>query len=100
MQGNYDSFVRYLADHPWIFGLILLWTLPWKAVALWRSAQRSQLGWFLSMLFLNTLGLLEIAYIFFFSKKEVRQQVKIDSTFESQFRSFRESRADEVVEKK
>jgi len=48
--------------------LIAIWTLPWKGVALWRAARNRHLKWFIAMLVLNTLALLEIVYIFFFSK--------------------------------
>ncbi|MEI7621688.1 MAG: DUF5652 family protein, partial [Candidatus Moraniibacteriota bacterium] len=49
-----------------------VWTLPWKAAALWRSARRAQLGWFLTMVVFNTLGILEILYIFVFSQQKVQ----------------------------
>jgi hypothetical protein len=48
--------------------LIAIWTLPWKGVALWRAARNRHLKWFIAMLILNTLALVEIVYIFFFSK--------------------------------
>jgi hypothetical protein len=48
--------------------LIAIWTLPWKGVALWRAARNRHLKWFIAMLLLNTLALVEIVYIFFFSK--------------------------------
>ncbi len=51
--------------------LIILWTLPWKGYALWKSARANEQGWFIALLVVNTLGILEILYIFFFSKKEV-----------------------------
>ena len=53
--------------HPWVLVLILLWTLPWKGAALWRAARRGHLGWFLTLIILNTLAILDIIYIFFFS---------------------------------
>lgn len=52
----------------WAFTLILIWTLVWKAFALWISARKSQKAWFVVLLVLNTLGILEILYIFLFSK--------------------------------
>ena len=55
---------QYLLDHPWIILVILLWTLPWKGVALWKSARANSVGWFIVLLIVNTLGLLEILYIF------------------------------------
>jgi hypothetical protein len=48
----------------YILGLVLLWTLPWKGVALWMAARREHMGWFVVMLILNTLALIEIIYIF------------------------------------
>lgn len=58
--------------------LIALWTLPWKGVALWKSAQKKQLGWFVAMLILNTFAILEITYIFFFQKKKHNKKNSIN----------------------
>ncbi len=49
--------------------LVILWTIPWKGVALWKSAQLSHKKWFIILLFVNTVGLLEMYYIFFVAKK-------------------------------
>ena len=49
---------------------VLAWTLPWKAVALWRSAKSGSKWWFIAFLLVNTVGALEILYIFVFSKKK------------------------------
>jgi methionyl-tRNA synthetase len=54
----------------WVILLLVLWTLPWKGVALWRSAGNKQLVWFVCLLIFNTLAILEIIYIFGFSKKK------------------------------
>ncbi len=51
----------------------ILWTLPWKGWALWRSARRNEQKWFIALLLINTLGLLEILYIFKFSEKETAE---------------------------
>jgi len=54
----------------WLFlGLVAAWTLFWKGWALWRSARLSQKKWFIVLLVLNTVGILEILYLFVFSKK-------------------------------
>ena len=52
-----------------VAGVIILWTLPWKGVALWKSAKNGDLKWFIALLIVNTVGILEIIYILFFSKK-------------------------------
>jgi hypothetical protein len=55
----------------YIFTLIILtlWTIPWKAMALWKSARRGQVGWFLFFLLVNTLAIMEIIYLKVLGKK-------------------------------
>ena len=60
----------------WAMVLIMLWTLPWKGVALWKSARNGHMAWFIVLLLFNTLAILEIIYIFGFSKKKPAVQVK------------------------
>ena len=50
--------------------ILIVWTLPWKGIALWRSARNRHLVWFIVLLLVNTLAILEIIYIFAFSKKK------------------------------
>ena len=59
-----------LSVNPWLIWLILLWTLPWKGVALWKAARNEHKWWFIALLVLNTMAILEIIYIFFFSEKK------------------------------
>ncbi len=54
----------------WLIVLVALWTLPWKGVALWRAAKRHDLWWFIILLFVNSLALLEILYIFIWNKRK------------------------------
>jgi len=54
--------------------LIAIWTAPWKAVALWKSARNNSKIWFIFLLIFNTVGILEILYIFIFSKRAKRDQ--------------------------
>jgi len=49
--------------------LILLWTMPWKGVALWKAARNEHKIWFVVLFLVNTLAILEILYIFVFAKK-------------------------------
>ena len=49
--------------------LAILWTVPWKGIALWKSARNSQRIWFVVLFLVNTLAILEILYIFVFAKK-------------------------------
>jgi len=46
------------------FLIIAVWSLVWKGLALWRSAKRGDMWWFIAFLLINTLGILEIIYLF------------------------------------
>lgn len=48
--------------------LVTLWSIPWKAIALWKAARRKDTLWFIILMLVNTIGLLEIMYIFIFSR--------------------------------
>lgn len=53
-------------------GMMILaaaWTIPWKIAALWKAARQGQGVWFVALLLINTLAILEILYIFVFSKR-------------------------------
>ncbi len=58
-------------NFPAIFYVLTIWTLLWKGIALWRSAKSDQKYWFIGMLILNTMGLLEIVYLFRYAKKRL-----------------------------
>jgi len=53
----------------WIV-LLVVWTLTWKGLALWRAARREEKGWYVALLVINTLGLLEIVYYFLIAKTD------------------------------
>lgn len=46
-----------------IFAVVTVWSLIWKGVGLWFSARNHQKRWFVAMLILNTIGILEIIYL-------------------------------------
>lgn len=55
-------------DKPLFLVFYLAWTLFWKGLALWHSAQKKHVVWFVIILVLNTMGLLDIAYIYYLSR--------------------------------
>jgi uncharacterized membrane protein YiaA len=61
---------EYFAQNTWVLVALVIWCLPWKGVALWKAARQNDKGWFIALLIINTLGLLEILYIFSFSKRK------------------------------
>ncbi len=66
---------------PELFNALLigaLISLPFKAVGLWRASQNNQKGWFAALFLLNTVGVLELTYLFYFSEKK-QKNLKSDS---------------------
>lgn len=48
---------------------LFAWSVVWKGLALWRAAHKEQKWWFIAFLVVNTVGILEILYIYVFSRE-------------------------------
>jgi len=53
----------------WLLVVIFVWSIIWKGIALWKSARNTQKVWFIVLLIVNTIGILEILYLLFWQKK-------------------------------
>ncbi len=53
-----------------VYLLVIIWSLFWKGMALWRASRLGQKGWFWALMLLNTVGILEIIYIYVVSKEK------------------------------
>lgn len=51
--------------------VITIWSTLLKGVALWRAANLKQRNWFIVMLIVNTIGILELVYLFRFASKRL-----------------------------
>jgi hypothetical protein len=60
----------------WVLVLITLWSIPWKGIALWKAAQLSHKKWFIILLLANTIGILDIIYIYFVARKYTVETVE------------------------
>lgn len=58
---------QWVLENLWWLVLVAAWSLPWKGVALWRAARRNETWWFVAFLVVNTLAILEIFYIFYWT---------------------------------
>lgn len=63
-----DSF---LTGNPVVVFIVLLWTIALKGIASWRAARSGQRNWFIVILVISSLGILELVYLFKFSKKHL-----------------------------
>lgn len=62
-----------------LLALLVIWSLFFKGAALWHAAKNAEKVWFMAILLLNTAGLAEIAYLFFFSKDKLVLKDVIES---------------------
>lgn len=68
---NLNQQLAQLFSNPQFLFPFVIWSLFWKGFALWQTAARRHLVWFLIIFLINTLGLLEIAYIFYLHKWDI-----------------------------
>lgn len=59
--------------------IISIWSLIWKGLALWKSSKKNHKVWFVIILVLNTIGILEILYFYIFSKMNFKKGKKEES---------------------
>lgn len=52
----------------WLLIVIIIWSVFWKILALWKSARKGNPIWFVVLFFINTIGIVEILYIYVFSE--------------------------------
>ncbi len=69
MEITNEALANYIISHPWII-VALIWTMIWKGLALWQASKRNEKIWFIAMLVLNTVGVLEIIYLVYLYFKD------------------------------
>lgn len=68
---NITTWTPYL-QYTGLFIFLGIWSMIWKAIALWKAARAQSKPWFIVLLLVNTLGILEILYIFVFAPKKYK----------------------------
>jgi len=58
------AIASYMSANPWLI-LLLIWSIVWKLIALWKAAKHNHLVMFIVLGVLNDVGVLEIIYITF-----------------------------------
>lgn len=74
---NYLDITNYFSIPSYLIYIALIWGLIWKGIALWKSASNKDKVWFILLLVVNTIGILEILYVFVFSKREYQSSKRL-----------------------
>ena len=60
---------KFLLENPLLLILLTAWIIVWKGMALWKASRLSHKWCFIIILVANTIGILEIIYIYFVARK-------------------------------
>jgi methionyl-tRNA synthetase len=70
LLSNLNAWSTQLGISPALLTVLLivvtLWTILFKGFALWHAARNRQSTWFIAILIVNTIGILEIIYLVWF----------------------------------
>lgn len=84
---QYSILTQYLSNltptQTSILGILLLIAVALKGYCLWNAAQKNHKIWFIFLLIVNTVGILEIIYIVFVIEREKFNKEKLDNTSDS-----------------
>jgi hypothetical protein len=67
---------RLIEQYPFLVLTLLVWSLIWKGLALWRAAKVRQPIWFVIFLVANTIGILELIYLVFVAPRRRPEAAK------------------------
>lgn len=51
--------------------VLVIWSLIWKGISLWKASKNNQKYWYIALLIINSVGILDILYLGFFQKKSI-----------------------------
>ena len=68
--------LSFIITHPTAFLLLLIWSYAIKGAALLRAFERKEKIWFVALLLINTLGILEVFYLYTKQKPKVAEHRK------------------------
>ena len=54
----------------------MIWEAVWKLMAMWKAANKGSVAWFIALAIFNTVGILPILYIYFFSERKQKTSRK------------------------
>ncbi len=52
-----------------LFIILFVWDAVWKIIALWKAGRNNELGWFICIALINSVGILPIVYLIYSRSK-------------------------------
>lgn len=63
-----------------LFFILMIAVVALKGYALWNAAKRDDKGWFIALLVVNTMGILELVYLYFIVGKWKKEKTSESTT--------------------
>ncbi len=73
----YEELAATLSGSTWLIVAVALWEVLWNGIAMWKSARRGHIFWFVIFLLVNLLGIPEIIYLIVTRKKSVANRMSV-----------------------
>ncbi len=77
---------------------ITIWTIIWKGIALWKAGKNNDRNWFIAILIINSIGLLDIIYIYLISKRKNKEEINIPVANEIKKEEVKIEKIEEKIE--
>lgn len=74
---NLNDLLTTILQNQYFYIALIAWSLTWKGLALYKAARLEQKIWFVIILIVNTVGLLEIAYFFLLHKIDLQKKLNV-----------------------
>ncbi len=55
--------IQTILNNSYVLVPLIVWSGFWKGLALWRAARLKQVGWYVALFIINTVGIFEIIYL-------------------------------------
>ncbi|MBP9802773.1 MAG: hypothetical protein KBD14_00475 [Candidatus Pacebacteria bacterium] len=52
--------------------VLTIWSILWKCYSVWNAAKNGHKKWFIALIILNTIGILDMIYVFKVLKKDFK----------------------------
>jgi hypothetical protein len=52
------------------FTIVVIWSIAWKIYSTWIAVKHGDKKWFVALIILNTIGILDMIYVFGIRKKK------------------------------
>ncbi|KKU90105.1 MAG: Methionine-tRNA ligase [Candidatus Wolfebacteria bacterium GW2011_GWA2_47_9b] len=69
-----------IIQYPLTFLILLAWSFIIKGAALLRAFERKERGWFIALLLINAVGILEVYYLYTMKVAKIKEAIRVEKS--------------------